>query len=94
MPRPRWLRLPNGRTSRALFARGGRPDLALPLHAVRAPTLLIVDGADLVGGADLSVIQLNRSAENEYSPKATAPTSQFCVINILGSFMRKAVQLE
>lgn len=41
----------------AVVARGGRPDLAGDaLRAVRAPTLLIV------GGADLPVIQLNHSA--------------------------------
>jgi putative phosphoribosyl transferase len=41
----------------AVVARGGRPDLAGDaLKAVRAPTVLIV------GGADLPVIQLNRSA--------------------------------
>jgi putative phosphoribosyl transferase len=41
----------------AVVSRGGRPDLAgEALNAVRAPTLLIV------GGADLPVIPLNRSA--------------------------------
>lgn len=41
----------------AVVSRGGRPDLAgEALEAVRAPTLLIV------GGLDLTVIQLNRSA--------------------------------
>jgi putative phosphoribosyl transferase len=41
----------------AVVARGGRPDLAGDaLHAVRAPTLLIV------GGGDLPVLPLNRSA--------------------------------
>lgn len=41
----------------AVVSRGGRPDLALPhLAAVKAPTLL------LVGGADLHVIPLNRLA--------------------------------
>jgi putative phosphoribosyl transferase len=41
----------------AVVSRGGRPDLAGPhLHAVRAPTLLIV------GGADTEVIALNRLA--------------------------------
>ncbi|WP_349643787.1 phosphoribosyltransferase family protein [Bradyrhizobium sp. LMTR 3] len=58
----------------AVVSRGGRPDLAgNALHAVRAPTLLIV------GGADLPVIPLNRSAFAELScekdlvivPKAT-----------------------
>jgi len=42
---------------RAVVSRGGRPDLAGPaLQDVRAPTLLIV------GGADLEVIRLNRIA--------------------------------
>ena len=44
-------------TVAAVVSRGGRPDLALPdLHAVKAPTLLIV------GGADHVVIGLNRGA--------------------------------
>ena len=39
---------------KAIVSRGGRPDLAMPvLNRVRAPTLLIV------GGKDLSVIDLN-----------------------------------
>ncbi|MFC3577269.1 phosphoribosyltransferase family protein [Streptomyces yaanensis] len=42
----------------AVVSRGGRPDLAGPrLAAVTAPTLLIV------GGADLTVIDLNRQAQ-------------------------------
>ena len=42
---------------RAIVSRGGRPDLAGPkLHAVRAPTLLIV------GGADETVLELNQRA--------------------------------
>ncbi len=42
---------------RAVVSRGGRPDLAIPvLHRVKAPTLLIV------GGADLPVIEMNREA--------------------------------
>ncbi len=42
---------------KAIVSRGGRPDLALPrLEAVRAPTLLIV------GGADDVVLDLNRLA--------------------------------
>jgi dienelactone hydrolase len=41
----------------AIVSRGGRPDLAGPsLGAVRAPTLLIV------GGADVPVIEMNRDA--------------------------------
>ncbi|HET7604160.1 MAG TPA: dienelactone hydrolase family protein [Gemmatimonadales bacterium] len=42
---------------RAVVSRGGRPDLAAPaLGRVRAPTLLIV------GGADETVLELNRTA--------------------------------
>lgn len=42
---------------RAIVSRGGRPDLAgAALEVVRAPTMLIV------GGADLQVLQLNRKA--------------------------------
>src|SRR5271165_1241738 len=41
----------------AVISRGGRPDLALHLDAVRAPTLLIV------GGADQHVLDLNRAAQ-------------------------------
>ena len=41
----------------AVISRGGRPDLAVGLEAVRAPTLLIV------GGADREVLTLNRLAE-------------------------------
>ncbi len=40
----------------AVISRGGRPDLARGLAAVRAPTLLIV------GGADTEVLELNRQA--------------------------------
>jgi putative phosphoribosyl transferase len=48
----------------AVVSRGGRPDLAsASLAAVRAPTLLIV------GGADPSVLQANREA----AAKLTAP---------------------
>ncbi len=44
----------------AVVSRGGRPDLAGPrLAAVRAPTLLIV------GGADQDVLELNRQAQGE-----------------------------
>jgi putative phosphoribosyl transferase len=47
-----------GRRVAAVVSRGGRPDLAGPaaLEAVRAPTLLIV------GGADHGVIELNEQA--------------------------------
>ena len=50
---------------RAVVSRGGRPDLALPvIDRVRAPTLLIV------GGADTEVIALNERAFRELpSPK-------------------------
>ena len=42
---------------RAVVSRGGRPDLAVPvLNRVKAPTLLIV------GGADAPVIEMNRDA--------------------------------
>ncbi len=42
----------------AVVSRGGRPDLAEPrLSRVRAPTLLIV------GGADVEVLELNRQAQ-------------------------------
>ena len=48
----------------AVVSRGGRPDLAGPaLSRVRAPTLLIV------GGADKPVIQLNEEAERQMSAK-------------------------
>lgn len=43
----------------AVVSRGGRPDLALNLGAVRAPTLLIV------GAADPQVLELNREAQRE-----------------------------
>jgi putative phosphoribosyl transferase len=43
----------------AVVSRGGRPDLALKLSAVRAPTLLIV------GGADNQVLELNREAQQQ-----------------------------
>jgi putative phosphoribosyl transferase len=42
---------------RAVISRGGRPDLALEIGAVSAPTLLIV------GGADAQVLELNRAAQ-------------------------------
>ena len=42
----------------AVVSRGGRPDLAIPyLHDVRAATLLIV------GGRDVVVLDLNREAQ-------------------------------
>jgi putative phosphoribosyl transferase len=45
---------------RAVVSRGGRPDLAAPrLAEVRAPTLLIV------GGADPEVLELNRAARRQ-----------------------------
>jgi putative phosphoribosyl transferase len=44
---------------RAVISRGGRPDLAQNLDAVRVPTLLIV------GGADHQVLELNRHAQRQ-----------------------------
>jgi putative phosphoribosyl transferase len=44
---------------RAVISRGGRPDLARNLGAVRAPTLLIV------GGDDEQVLALNREAQRQ-----------------------------
>jgi putative phosphoribosyl transferase len=56
-----------GREVRAVVSRGGRPDLAPDLGAVRAPTLLIV------GGADPQVLALNREAERRLGgPSALA----------------------
>ncbi len=43
----------------AVVSRGGRPDLASDLGVVRAPTLLIV------GGADREVLELNRRAQQQ-----------------------------
>lgn len=43
----------------AVVSRGGRPDLAVNLQSVCAPTLLIV------GGADTQVLELNREAQRE-----------------------------
>ncbi len=43
----------------AVISRGGRPDLALDLAAVRAPTLLIV------GGADYQVLEFNHEAQRQ-----------------------------
>ncbi|MGH2834634.1 MAG: phosphoribosyltransferase family protein [Solirubrobacteraceae bacterium] len=43
----------------AVISRGGRPDLARNLGTVRAPTLLIV------GGADRQVLELNREAQRQ-----------------------------
>ncbi len=43
----------------AVISRGGRPDLARNLSAVRAPTLLIV------GGDDRQVLELNREAQRQ-----------------------------
>jgi putative phosphoribosyl transferase len=48
-----------GEEVRAVISRGGRPDLARNLGAVRAPTLLIV------GGADHQVLALNREARRQ-----------------------------
>jgi pimeloyl-ACP methyl ester carboxylesterase len=49
-----------GDTIKAVVSRGGRPDLALSaLHQVTAPTLLIV------GGRDVPVIEMNKTAYDE-----------------------------
>jgi putative phosphoribosyl transferase len=48
-----------GEEVRAVISRGGRPDLARNLGAVRAPTLLVV------GGADQQVLALNREARRQ-----------------------------
>jgi putative phosphoribosyl transferase len=54
-----WAAAPPGADIAAVVSRGGRPDLAGPrLHAVRAPTLLIV------GGDDPVVLDLNREAQS------------------------------
>ena len=53
-----WAAAEAGTQVAAVVSRGGRPDLAGPrLAAVRAPTLLIV------GGADFQVLDLNRHAQ-------------------------------
>jgi putative phosphoribosyl transferase len=53
-----WAAAEPGAVVTAVVSRGGRPDLAGPrLPAVRAPTLLIV------GGADRTVLALNRQAQ-------------------------------
>src|SRR5438132_806090 len=55
----------------AVVSRGGRPDLAGPVLAqVRAPTLLIV------GGADVGVIALNRQALAQLG----APEKQLVIV--------------
>jgi predicted phosphoribosyltransferase/predicted alpha/beta-hydrolase family hydrolase len=52
-----WAAADLGEKVRAVVSRGGRPDLARPcLALVRAPTLLVV------GGADEVVLELNRQA--------------------------------
>jgi putative phosphoribosyl transferase len=53
-----WAASELGTRVSAIVSRGGRPDLALPLlHAVNAPTLLIV------GALDTEVLALNRKAQ-------------------------------
>jgi putative phosphoribosyl transferase len=55
-----WAAAAGSADVRAVVSRGGRPDLAAPrLGLVRAPTLLIV------GGADDVVLELNRAARAE-----------------------------
>ena len=57
---------------RAVVSRGGRPDLAAPrLGAVRAPTLLIV------GGADPLVLDLNRQAQAQMRCEARVSVVPF-----------------
>jgi pimeloyl-ACP methyl ester carboxylesterase len=64
----------------AVVSRGGRPDLAGPaLRRVIAPTLLVV------GGADLEVLELNRTAltllgaaERRLVSQATSPPEVTC----------------
>ncbi len=57
-----WAAAEPGARVAAVVSRGGRPDLAGPrLAAVRAPTLLIV------GGADRDVLVLNRGARDDLS---------------------------
>ena len=57
-----WAAAEPGSQVAAVVSRGGRPDLAGPrLAAVRAPTLLIV------GGADREVLALNRRARDDLS---------------------------
>ena len=53
-----WAAAGGGPPVKAIVSRGGRPDLASPrLSSVRAPVLLIV------GGADKTVLSLNRQAQ-------------------------------
>jgi len=55
-----WAAADLGDDVRAVVSRGGRPDLAGPrLSLVRAPTLLVV------GGADVVVLELNREAAGQ-----------------------------
>ena len=55
-----WAAAEAGSPVAAIVSRGGRPDLAGPrLAAVRAPTLLVV------GGADRDVLELNRRAQRD-----------------------------
>ncbi|MBI2207673.1 MAG: dienelactone hydrolase family protein [Candidatus Rokubacteria bacterium] len=50
----------------AVASRGGRPDLAIPaIPDVKAPTLLIV------GGADRTVLEMNRKALDHFRVEAT-----------------------
>ena len=48
-----------GDTIKAIVSRGGRPDLAKNLKAVKAPTLLII------GSLDTDVINLNKKAYDQ-----------------------------
>ncbi|GAB3853862.1 hypothetical protein GCM10028822_23140 [Hymenobacter terrigena] len=69
---------------RAVVARGGRPDLVLPLlPSVSAPTLL------LVGGNDAEVIALNKKAH-----LALGPPSELCLIPGAGHLFEEPGALE
>ena len=69
---------------RAIVSRGGRPDLAGPrLRDVRAPTLLIV------GGADDVVLALNRHASRELRCE-----HQLCVVPGAGHLFEEQGALE
>ncbi|MCI0394569.1 MAG: dienelactone hydrolase family protein [Chloroflexi bacterium] len=59
---------------KAVVSRGGRPDLAMPiLHQVEAPTLLIVGGEDIpvIGMNRTALVQLRTKKKLEIIPGAT-----------------------
>lgn len=68
----------------AVVSRGGRPDLARALSAVRAPTLLIV------GGNDLTVMRLNQSARDVM----TAPIKSMVVVPEASHLFEEPGKLE